>query len=125
MTLLSRILSHIARYIVVSSGASGNWTWKKYADGWCEMEYYYSANNPLAVTNAYANYYISAKYNIGLPFNLISAPEIITVSVAAEGADFATSIDGTYSNISFLWANGASYTTRSRTVRAYVCGRWK
>lgn len=37
MTFLNKILQHIGKYIVVESGTSGIWTYKKYADRTCDI----------------------------------------------------------------------------------------
>lgn len=57
-----------------TTGSSGNWTWKKYADGTFELYGYFTKNQPLKSASAgtYYNAHENTKINLPIDFNITS-----------------------------------------------------
>lgn len=104
--------------IIEEERKSGNWYYRKWANGFCEM-YLYISGNGSSTTQVGPFYQTSLE--VDYPFTLLETYSI-TASGRTGGAGFVYPYDYTNRCLFYVWSTANS---RSVTIKAVVYGRWK
>lgn len=120
-SLLDWISDHTE--FITEKGSSGNWRWKKYADGTSEATY--KRMLALNFDSQYGGIYFSSQtINEAYPqgvFATVNAMQASTISAGVGGVAFGTSDASMFMKV---W-NGVAGTGIEVTITATVEGKWK
>lgn len=118
-----KLLTKILKCLYVK-GSSGDWTYKKYADGTCEM--WFKGTKTVTIGTGAGNIYTSnSNTALAFPFAL-QAIEYSSVSAFSTSYGiWAWQVQETTSQIACRVFSNASRSSASYNFRAYVKGTWQ
>lgn len=118
--LLSKILT---TPLVIESGISGDWTYRKWSDG--TVEIWGTQSGSYAMTTVEGNGFYAPLTTYNFPNNLFINTPVVTCSARTSGSLGNYSVN----NVSNTFVNGYWWSTKSTTrtcyVYIYAIGKWK
>lgn len=111
--------------VAVESGTSGNWSYKKFADGFCVLRYYDSSYNAVIATAKGSIYSQADNQALNYPFPVYGASGDVSARADSNAIiPWVGNITFYESSLRFRLFNPTSVTSNV-TLTVGVYGRWK